>query len=91
MLEIKGRIEPVKNIKNHIEKKDLKAIVEKPLVIKEEILPHYEGQYIVDPKNYDIVLETQNKVLDDDVKVKEVNIYSVSIPDSTGKVIYIGE
>ena len=49
---------------------------------------HYEGEYIITPSPTDnIVLATENKVMDDDVTVIKIPYYETS--NITGKTVYI--
>lgn len=50
----------------------------------------YSGSYEVDPRFFnDMVLETKDKIMTDDVTVKEIRIEKVSAPKG-GYVYYIG-
>ncbi len=51
--------------------------------------PIYDGPYIVTPKVYDQYLDTDNKALLEDVKVKEIT-YSVT-QNEKGLTVQIGE
>lgn len=44
------------------------------------ILPYYSGDYEVDPRKVDQVLETKNKSMRDDVVVNSINYLEVSNP-----------
>ena len=49
---------------------------------------HYQGEYIITPSPSDaIVLETEGKVMDDDVTVIKIPYYETS--NVTGKTVYI--
>ncbi len=53
--------------------------------------PHYTGDYIITPLvNDQVILETQGKLMDDDVTVLRVPYLETSNP-SGGNTAYIGE
>ncbi len=50
--------------------------------------PYYEGEYVVIPKVYEQSLDTDNKILTDDVVVKEIT-YNIT-PNEKGLTATIG-
>lgn len=58
------------------------------VVVVHEDTPHYAGEYVVIPKAHDsTVLETKDKVMDDNVTVQEVPYYETS--NEQGTTVYI--
>ena len=54
-----------------------------------DVHPHYTGEYIVEPTLYDQTLETNDKVMDDDVTVKRIAV-SYTENQTGGNTVYIG-
>lgn len=52
--------------------------------------PKYEGDYIVIPKVYDQILDTDNRILLDDVTVKEIT-FSKTTNEKGGYTVQIGD
>lgn len=50
----------------------------------------YDGEYVVTPKVVEQTLPTKDKVLVDDITIKEVPVYRVSNP-SGGTTVYIAK
>ena len=54
------------------------------------VYEHYSGAYIVTPKIYAQIMETKDKVMDDDVNIKEIH-YSQTENESGGYTAQIGD
>lgn len=65
--------------------------IDKVVFVDTVTRPHYEGPYIVTPLvNDPVLLETNGKMMDDDVTVLKVP-YSETANPSGGNTAYIGE
>lgn len=58
-------------------------------VPKPSDIPYYEGDYEVIPEVVSQTLETRNKIMRDDVTVREIPYYEVS--NESGLTVYIAE
>lgn len=58
------------------------------VVIKHDEAEDYGGDYIITPSGDSQILETANKKLTDDVKIKAIPYYDVA--NEYGRTIYIG-
>lgn len=54
-----------------------------------ESAEQYTGSYEVTPKTEETILQTQNKLMTDNLTVKEIPFYRVSNP-AGGETVYIG-
>lgn len=50
--------------------------------------PKYQGEYEVTPRSFAQVLDTDNKLMEDDVNVKAIPYYETS--NTYGETVYIG-
>lgn len=67
------------------------GVIDKVIAIDSGQRPHYQGDYIVTPLvNDQVILETQGKLMDDDVTVLRVPYLETSNP-AGGNTAYIGE
>ena len=57
---------------------DEEFLVEADVTITHNDFPHYTGDYIVTPKVRAQILETVDKIMDDDVTVEEIPYHAVS-------------
>lgn len=55
-----------------------------------DVYEHYSGSYVVTPKIYAQVMETKDKVMDDDVNIEKI-YYSQTENESGGYTAQIGE
>lgn len=51
--------------------------------------PHYQGEYIVTPRLYEQALDTDGKIMDEDVVVHEIPITKATNPHG-GQTVLIG-
>ena len=65
------------------------GICEKITIIDPEKAEHYTGDYVVDPTFETQTLETQNKLMDNDVVVNPIEVSRTTNP-SGGTTVYIG-
>lgn len=87
MQELKGRISGQGNLNgNIIDKAKMSGTLH---YAKSKPLPYYEGEYEVTPKWEDIVLETKQKSMRDDVTVTEIPYLEVENPQG-GVTVVIG-
>lgn len=54
------------------------------------VYEHYEGEYVISPKIHSQVMPTKDKVMDDDVLIKEIYINETE-NSSNGLTVQIGE
>lgn len=54
------------------------------------VYEHYTGSYVITPKIYSQIMETKNKVMDDDVNIEQI-YYSQTENESGGYTAQIGE
>lgn len=67
------------------------GVIDKVIAIDSGQRPHYTGDYIITPLvNDQVILETQGKLMDDDVTVLRVPYLETSNP-AGGNTAYIGE
>lgn len=67
------------------------GVIDKVIAIDSGQRPHYQGDYIITPLvNDQVILETQGKLMDDDVTVLRVPYLETSNP-AGGNTAYIGE
>ena len=60
------------------------------VVVIHNDVDYYEGEYVVIPKPHDeVVLPTKDKVLSDDVTIREIPYYEVH--NETGETVYIAK
>ena len=92
----KGIVHIEDNIKGYVQQEsNLKGVVDSDFTIVGVInyyqsssdFPTYRGPYIVTPTKYEQLLETQNKVMKADVKVKAIPYYETS--NQSGTTVYI--
>ena len=87
MQELKGKISGQGNLSgNVIDKAKMSGTLH---YAKSKPLPWYEGEYEVTPKWEDIVLETKQKSMRDDVTVTEIPYLEVENPQG-GVTVVIG-
>lgn len=54
------------------------------------VYEHYQGEYVISPKIHSQVMSTKDKVMDDDVLIKEIYINETE-NSSNGLTVQIGE
>lgn len=70
------------------EKETLKLKIN--MAYKANVYKHYDGGYIITPKITSQLLETKNKVMDDDVSIEEI-YFNETENSSNGLTVQIGE
>ena len=82
-----GKINPTESISGKVEKpSDMSGEIN---INPEKDIPTYDGNYIVIPKAYkEQILETKEKMMEDNVVVKKIPYYETSNVDG-GETVYI--
>lgn len=85
MQELKGRISGQGSLNGNV--RDKAKMSGTLHYAKSKPLPYYEGEYEVDPKFEEQTLETKQKSMHDDVKVKAIS--TLEIDNEAGGITFI--